>query len=108
MATDYFLLYRNEHGAKTAAIPDVEGVYRYRIPFEEFGDKIENNEVIILQSQNLHSVLHDETQEYINCEYVGKFVGSENVVDCIKECGFEEFFTSIIKEYMKQEDPLPE
>lgn len=108
MAYDYFLLYLDEKGEKHAAVPDVEGVYHNSMPFSEFREKMMKNEVVILEVENLHTALQKEDEEYITCQYVGKFVGSQNIVDCITECGFEEFFTSIIKEYLNQEDPLPE
>lgn len=96
---DYLLVYKAENGRKMAAVPDVEGVYQKSIPFSEYTHKIKNNEIVILEVKNLYSSLKND--DHIVAEPIGRFIGSTEIKKCVKELGFQSFFTSVIKEYIK-------
>lgn len=104
---DYILIYKDGRGKKMAAIPDSEGVYTRKIPFIEFGEDLTTIEVIILKIDTasiLDSMPENEEDDCIEGEIVGKFVASKKISDCIKNIGFEKFFTTMIKEFLAKED----
>lgn len=111
---DYFLIYKNKKGKKRAAIPDVEGVYKSDMPFDEYGEDLTDIEVVIAKVYDLDATLEacncedDEEDEYIEFEIVGKFVASQKIHKCIDKIGFEKFFTSIIKKHIEKAADIEE
>ena len=102
---DYFLIYKDKKGKKRAAVPNVEGVYKSDMPFEEYDEELLETEIIITKVYNLDSLIADcdeeEAEQYISFKIVGKFITSEKVYKCIDKIGFEKFFTSIIKRHIE-------
>lgn len=102
---DYILIYKDGRGKRMAALPDVEGVYRKKIPFLEFSEDITTIEVIVMKVDNLSLVTTSpEEDDCFEGEIVGKFVASKKISECIKNIGFEKFFTSMIKKFIEKED----
>jgi hypothetical protein len=99
---DYILVYKTANNKKYAAIPDDEGVYKNKMPFEEYKESMSELEVIILKSEDYYSAMHkqDYEDEYISFVIDGRFVASRTIESCIKKLGFELFFTKIIKEHL--------
>jgi len=103
---DYFLVYKDKKNKKCAAIPDVEGLYKRSILFSEYKKRLKKNEIIILASKDLYGengVLNSGVKN-LSAEVVGKFISSSNVDECIDKIGFEVFFTTVIKQYLKSEN----
>lgn len=103
---DYFLIYLDERKKIMAAVPDEEGVYKTKMPFDEYNEDITTTEVVIAQIKNFNSIMdeYDADYEGDDCIYfkiTGKFVASQKISDCIKKIGFTKFFTSIIKKHIE-------
>lgn len=104
---DYILIYKDGRGKRMAALPDAEGVYRKKIPFLEFGEDITTIEVIIMKVDDLSLLTTLPEEDEDDCfegEIVGKFVASKKISECIKNIGFEKFFTSMIKKFIEKEN----
>lgn len=104
---DYFLIYKNKDKKIMAAVPDVEGVYKKCIPFEDYDEDITSREVIIAKVNDLEASIYNEDEEYLRFEIIGKFVASQKISLCIEKLGFEKFFTTIIKKHIEK-TPYPE
>ena len=103
---NYVLIYKDGRGRKMAAIPDNEGVYKRKIDFNNYNEDITTIEVIILQVDNpdIFTVdIEDDEYDYVEGEIVGKMVASKKISECIKKIGFEQFFTTMIKEFISKE-----
>jgi hypothetical protein len=103
---DYFLVYKDKKNKKRAAIPDIEGLYKRSILFSEYKKPLKKNEIIILASKDLYGengVLNSKVKN-LSAEVVGKFISSSDVDKCIDKIGFEVFFTTVIKQYLKSEN----
>lgn len=102
---DYFLIYLDEYGEVRAAVPDAEGVYKHSIEFPEYEEDLTSIEVVILKTGDLQAALKDgdDDDEFVGT-VVGKYVASAKIHKCIKEFGFEKFFTTIIKKHIEDAD----
>lgn len=102
----YILIYKDSRGHKMAAIPDDEGVYKKKVSFAHYSGDLTTIEVIILEVDNpkiFTEYPDDDEYDYIEGEIVGKMVASKKISECIKKLGFEKFFTTMIKEFIKKE-----
>jgi len=102
---NYVLIYKDGRGSKMAAIPDDEGVYKRKISFSHYNGDLTSIEVIILEVDNpgIFTVdPEDDEYDYVEGEIVGKMVASKKISECIKNIGFEKFFTTMIKEFIKK------
>jgi len=103
---NYVLIYIDGRGSKMAAIPDDEGVYKRKISFSHYNNDLTSIEVIILKVENPEIFTidpEDDEYDYIEGEIVGKMVSSKKISECIKKIGFEKFFTTMIKQFIKKE-----
>jgi len=103
---NYVLIYKDGRGSKMAAIPDDEGVYKRKISFSHYNGDLTSIEVIILEVDNPGIFIvdpEDDEYDYVEGEIVGKMVASKKISECIKNIGFEKFFTTMIKEFIKKE-----
>jgi hypothetical protein len=105
---NYVLIYKDGRGTKMAAIPDKEGVYKTKINFSDFKEDITSIEVLVMEVENpqIFCDCGEEEYEYIEGEIVGKMVASKKISECIKKLGFEKFFTTMIKQFIKKEANL--
>lgn len=99
---DYILVYKNKDGEKMAAIPDVEGVYKNEIDFPEYEEDMTSIEVVILEAEDINSMLGDPDDGlYFTAVFAGKYVSSQKIYKCVEKLGFEKFFTTVIKDFIK-------
>jgi len=103
---DYLIVYLDKNGEKTAAIPDDEGVYYNHVDFEEYTPKMSKREVVILESEDFYDKVNnpDSDGKFFKAKFSAKYITNTKVCEAIEDIGFTTFFTTIIKEHLREED----
>jgi len=102
---DYLMVYLDSDGEKRAAIPDEEGVYYDSIEFEEYDKDMSSLEVVVLESKDFYKKVMDPDGDgkYFKCRFSARYVSNLRVHEAIEQIGFTTFFTSVIKEHIREE-----
>ncbi|NHJ26186.1 MAG: hypothetical protein EAX89_16525 [Candidatus Lokiarchaeota archaeon] len=101
---DYLMVYLDKNREKRAAIPDDEGIYYDSVEFEEYTEDMSAMEVVVLESEDFYHKVRDPDAEgkFFTCNFAGRYVSNMKVCDTIESIGFTTFFTSVIKEHIRE------
>lgn len=103
---DYLMVYLDENREKRAAIPDDEGMYYDSVDFDEYTEDMSAMEVVVLESEDYYNKVRDPDAEgkFFLAKFAGRYVSNMKVCDVIESIGFTTFFTSVIKEHIRNEE----